>query len=317
MMKCPDNEVLMAYLDGELDSEELAAVGVHLNECRHCAAELKAASDDSAVIKAGFDEMFARHRVSDKVMTQIRKTPVAVAAAVEGKSFFDRLLWPALGLALLFLALVLMMPGNSRYQGSMNSISYHALNDNSTVNGVVVTPDQVFTMQSFEKQTLQGNFLFLSVENPSEFTMQGHAVVSLDDRCLVNFTEAQIELDLVKGSEFKVMVNAEPVSLQAGSVNFRNLTAVKSEPEIFIASSAVDVVICPCDSNVIASTAIVSPLTATASSTQKVAVTVKTASEPTSETATSTAATIQVDEPASGVEHISNPFVDKPLGQGH
>ncbi len=316
MMKCPDNEVLMSYADGELDAEELAVVSAHLNECKVCAAELKAASEDSAVIKAGFDEMFARHRVSDKVMNQIRKAPVTVAPEVERKSFFDRLLWPALGLAILFLALVLMMPSSSRYQGTLNSVSYHALNENSTVNSVVVTPSQVFTLQSFEKQTLQGNFLFLSLENPSEFTMQGNAVVSLDDRGMVHFTEAQIELDLVKGTEFKVMVNSEPVSLQAGSVNFRNFTAVKPEAPISVASTAIDLVACPCDSAVIASTAAESPLSDATSGTQKIDVPVNTISEPTSETAASSTATIQVDEPASGVEHITNPFVDKPLGQG-
>lgn len=316
MKKCPEKEILMAYVDGELEGEELAGLRAHLNDCKSCSEEVSACAADAAVIKAGFDELFSRHRVSEKIMSQVRKTvpaAVEVVAARPAVPLWKRLLIPALGLTLLFVALMLMWPANSRYHGTQNSISYHALNDNSTVNGVVVSREQMFTVKPCEKQLLSGIFLFSSLESPSEISMQGSAMISVSDNCVLQLTDARVELNLMKGSGFQLVVNDENVFLRAGSVTYKNFalpepvateTAAIASEAIVVASSA-------------AITSVVASETAAvmiASHVHNEAVAI--ASETVNASTAVPVSAIEINEPASGVEPITNPFVDKPLGQG-
>lgn len=322
MKKCPEKDILMACADGELEGDELTRVRAHLQKCGKCAREFAALEEESVVLKAGFNELFARHRVNEKIMAEIRKSPTQPAQET-GKPKWLRFLWPALGLALLLLAIVLMIPAGNRYHGSAISVSFHALNHDSTVDGTVVSPDQVFNMQACSRKSLCGNFLFsILSENPSEFVMKGTAMVSIADQAIVNFDQADVELDLVQGSGNEVTVNNSPVSLTSGSVHYRSFSppaesiidagkpenASESYPAIDLATT-VPLIIPESKADASGSAAV--------NASEPVETPVNTAGTDISvKVETVASAPIDNDQPASGVEHIFNPFVDKPLGQG-
>ncbi|MDD3146805.1 MAG: zf-HC2 domain-containing protein [Candidatus Riflebacteria bacterium] len=333
MKKCPEKEILMAYVDGELENDERAKLRVHLEKCSKCAKEVAAISEDSLIIKTGIDELFARHRVNDKIMAEIQKSRVPVATTKDNEvvnPWWQRLLWPALGLALLFLAIVMLIPSGHRYHGSAVSVSFHALNDDSTIDGVVVPSDQVFKLQACSRQALCGNFLFSTVaENPTEFIMKGTAMVSFADQAIVDFDKAEVELDLVNGSGVNVRVNNSLVSLTSGSVNYRSFSppveaVIGAVKTIIATETIIDEAIDLASSTNVASVTVVisadqpktvvSVATATSEPVHSTETQIKTATVVAVETVASESA--EQEHPASGVEHIFNPFTDKPLGQG-
>jgi hypothetical protein len=159
--------------------------------------------------------------------------------------------------------------------------------------------------------------------------MKGAAMVSFADQAIVDFDKAEVELDLVNGSGVNVRVNNSLVSLTSGSVNYRSFSppveavigAVKTiiatetiiDEAIDLASStnvaSVTVVISADQPKTVVSVATATPEPVHSTETQ-----IKTATVVAVETVASESA--EQEHPASGVEHIFNPFTDKPLGQG-
>lgn len=320
MKKCPEKEILFAFLDGELSSEELARIQAHLKSCAACAAELKQMSYDDQALRQGIDELFARHRVNDKIMAELKKTPAPQPIKKASASdWWQRALFPALALGLLFLAIVLMIPESRRFHGSVNAVSFHALNNASTVNATLVRPDQKFNLSQCCTHELKGHFLFTTMtENPAEFVMRGNAMVSISDQALAVFSEASLEVDLVKGSEANIVVNGKNVSLSAGSVNYRTHSAIDEAMVETAASPTESVASVPLflDSPAILVQASDSAVLATIS--ELISVPTEESVEPaaSADSEFSEPPSELHLEPASSVEHITNPFTDQPLGQG-
>jgi len=322
MKKCPEKEILFALLDGELEHEELARVQAHLKSCSRCAEEYKQMACDDKILRQGVEELLARHRVNSKIMAEIKKIPAPQPAASKPADWWQKALIPALALGLLFLAMVFMIPANHRFHGRVDSVSFHALNNESTVDGVTVQPEQKFNLSLCCRQSLQGQFLFSSLtENPAEFVIRGTAMVSFTDQALVVFSDADLEVDLVNGSEVKIVVNDADVSLSAGTVSYRTNPRAIATMSAEIASTTPETPTSPIFEA--ASKPVVASDSALASATtilQTSATDAEVATDAFNITADAEPdpvipAEVQT-EPASSVEHITNPFVDQPLGQG-
>lgn len=314
-MKCPEKEKLSLYVDGELEGSELAEVRSHLESCSVCAREVEEMAGDDAVLREGVTAVFASHRMSGRIMAEIRSNPAMAGSTPESSSWWQRLLVPALALTLVLIAALFLLPSSQKYHGSAAGISFQALNQDSTVDGIKVAPEQLFALQICEKKALAGSFLFtLPGEHPSEFVMKGTAVVSVSDQQPV-FSDAAVNLDLVKGGGLQVIVNDYPVTLADGAVSYRSLEPVE---KIYIDYQPVEAVATSSDAHapVIMNP---DPVPATATAEAAVLETPESAIEgivtsPSVGLASETAPVVSGEPPASGVDHIGNPFTDQPLG---
>ncbi len=312
MKKCPEKEILMTFADGELDKSELAEIAAHLKTCQTCAREVSGMSEDDNLLREGVNNVFTRHRVNERIMNQIRSNPVVEAAPVK-KPFWQRILLPALAIGLILLAAIMMIPAERKYHGTVDSISFQALNTGATVDGMSVAADRVFPLSSCCAHQLNGDFLFVARHQaPTEFRMQGIATVKFEN-AVPTFEEADIELDLVNGEGLQIMVNGEKVELSAGMVNFRSSPkAVSASQTISTDNAAVAVE----PAHMAATTAIVveEPV---ASAVVIIDNPVDTTPASASETAAASSATADdVVEPVDAVDHITNPFTEEPLGDG-
>lgn len=310
MKKCPEKEILMAFADGELDKSELAEISAHLKTCKTCSQEVSSMSEDDNLLREGVNSVFARHRVSERIMSQIRSNPVVEAAPVP-KTFWQRILLPALALGLILLVAIVMMPAERKYHGTVDSVSFQALNSGATVDGISVAADRVFPLSSCCAHQLNGNFLFVARRQaPAEFRMQGIATVKLEN-AVPAFEEAEIELDLVNGDGLQILVNGEKIELSAGMVNFRSSPKAIAASQTFSAGNE-PAAAEPVRAAASTSAVIEEPV---ASATVVIDTTATAAAVMASETAAATSA-ISTDsvEPVDTVDHITNPFTEEPLG---
>lgn len=298
----------MAFSDGELDKSELAEVSAHLKTCQTCAREVSGMSEDDNLLREGVNSVFARHRVNERIMSQIRSNPAVEAVDIK-KPFWQRILLPALAIGLILLVAVMMIPAERKYHGTADSVSFQALNSGATVDGMSVAADRVFPLSSCCAHRLEGDFLFVARrQSPAEFRMQGIATVKLEN-AVPAFEEASIELDLVKGDGLQIIVNGEKVELSAGMVNFRSPKAASAAQTISTENAAAEPV------RIVATTAVITedPVASATIVIDIIATEAVSASETTAATPATAADTI---EPVDTVDHISNPFTEEPLGDG-
>jgi len=312
MKKCPEKEILMTFADGELDKSELAEIAAHLKTCQTCAREVSGMSEDDNLLREGVNNVFTRHRVNERIMNQIRSNPVVEAAPVK-KPFWQRILLPALAIGLILLAAIMMIPAERKYHGTVDSISFQALNTGATVDGMTVAADRVFPLSSCCAHQLNGDFLFVARrQSPAEFRMQGIATVKFEN-AVPTFEEADIELDLVNGEGLQIIVNGEKVELSAGMVNFRSSPKVASVSQS-ISNDNAATVIEPASMPATTAAVIEEPV---ASAAVVIDSTVDATPASASETVAAASATAgDAIEPADAVEHITNPFTEEPLGDG-
>lgn len=312
MKKCPEKEILMAFADGELDKAELAEISAHLKTCKTCSHEVSSMSEDDNLLREGVNSVFARHRVNERIMSQIRSNPVVEAAPLP-KPFWQRIMLPALAIGLILLAAIMMIPAERKYHGTADSVSFQALNSGATVDGMTVAADRVFPLSSCCAHQLNGDFLFVARrQSPAEFRMQGIATVKFEN-AIPTFEDADIELSLVKGDGLQILVNGSKIELSAGMVNFRSSPKASAASQTFAAGNepaATEPARAAATTSAIveepaASAAVVIDTTATAASVLA------------SETAAATS-TISADsvDPVDTVDHITNPFTEEPLGDG-
>ena len=269
-------------------------------------------SEDDNLLREGVNNVFTRHRVNERIMNQIRSNPVVEAAPVK-KPFWQRILLPALAIGLILLAAIMMIPAERKYHGTVDSVSFQALNAGATVDGMTVAADRVFPLSSCCAHQLNGDFLFVARrQSPAEFRMQGIATVKFEN-AVPTFEEADIELDLVNGEGLQIIVNGEKVELSAGMVNFRSSPKVASVSQS-ISNDNADTVIEPASMPATTAAVIEEPV---ASAAVVIDSTVDATPASASETVAAASATAgDAIEPADAVEHITNPFTEEPLGDG-
>ncbi len=302
----------MAFADGELDKSELAETAAHLKTCQTCAREVSGMSEDDDLLREGVSSVFARHRVNERIMNQIRSNPVVEAAPVK-KPFWQRILLPALAIGLILLAAIMMIPAERKYHGAVDSVSFQALNTGATVDGMTVAADLVFPLSSCCAHQLNGDFLFVARrQSPTEFRVQGIATVKFEN-AVPTFEEADIELDLVNGEGLQIIVNGEKVELSAGMVNFRSSPKVASVSQ-GISNDNAGTVVEPARMPATTAAVIEEPV---ASAAVIIDSTVDATPASASETVAAASATAgDAIEPADAVDHITNPFTEEPLGDG-
>lgn len=302
----------MAFADGELDKSELAETAAHLKTCQTCAREVSGMSEDDNLLREGVSNVFARHRVNERIMNQIRSNPVVEAAPVK-KPFWQRILLPALAIGLILLAAIMMIPAERKYHGTVDSVSFQALNAGATVDGMTVAADRVFPLSSCCAHQLNGDFLFVARrQSPAEFRMQGIATVKFEN-AVPTFEDADIELDLVNGEGLQIIVNGEKVELSAGMVNFRSSPKVASVSQSISNDNAATVV-APARMPATTAAVIEEPV---ASAAVVIGSSVDATPASASETVAAASATAgDAIEPADAVDHITNPFTEEPLGDG-
>ncbi|HNS08496.1 MAG TPA: zf-HC2 domain-containing protein [Candidatus Ozemobacteraceae bacterium] len=312
MKKCPEKEILMAFADGELDKSEVAEITAHLKACQTCAREVSDMSEDDNLLREGVNSVFTRHRVNERIMSQIRSNPVVEIAPAK-KTFWQRMMLPALAIGLILLIAVMMIPAERKYHGTADSVSFQALNTEATVDGMNATTDRVFPLSACCAHRLNGDFLFVTDrKSPAEFRMQGIATVKLEN-AVPSFEEADIELDLVNGDGLQILVNGEKVELTAGMVNFRSLPKAVPASQTFSAGNE-PAAIEPVRTIAAASATVSEPVASTAVVIDTTAAEMPASASETA-AATSTTAADAV-EPVDTVDHITNPFTEEPLGDG-
>ena len=303
----------MAFADGELDKSGLAEIDAHLKTCQTCSHEVDRMSEDDSLLREGVNTVFARHRVNERIMNQIRSNPVVEAAPAK-KPFWQRILLPALAIGLILLVAIMMTPTERKYHGTVDNVSFQALNAGTTVDGMTVAADRVFPLSSCCAHRLSGDFLFVSRRQPpAEFRMQGMATVKFENAVPV-FEDADIELDLVNGDGLKIIVNGEKVELSAGMVNFRSSPKVAADGRSVSTDITAAAAVEPVKVTATAPAVTEDPV---ASATVVIETTATETSVSASETVVATPATAaDAIEPVDAVDHITNPFTEEPLGDG-
>lgn len=309
MMKCPEKENLSLYVDGELESKELAEVRVHLETCAACRKEAESMAFDTVALREGITSVFAQHRMSDRIMCEIRKSPQIINSETPATSWWQRILLPSLALVLVLIMFVFLYPSAQKFQGSVNSVSFQALNNESAVDGVTALMGQRFQLQSPAKMSLAGRFLVSIVaEQPSEFVLTGKAMVSLADPTQIVFSNAMIELSRYNGKGLQVVVNDKAVPLTVDANCYQS----------FSSKETVDTK-CASFTESIARSAESASITidVLADDKQQAATGIIASISQNNRIATEVVPVENIEQPASGVDHITNPFVDQPLGAGN
>lgn len=98
MKECFEESVLQAFLDGELNSSDCAAVARHLGDCDDCAASLSVIEEETASVFAALDQ-----ELNTLVPTQRLWTRISETIEVENRSrgWFARLTAAIQGFSLL------------------------------------------------------------------------------------------------------------------------------------------------------------------------------------------------------------------------
>ena len=323
MSKCPEKEKLSLFVDGELEKTELVELDAHIKSCDLCRKEIAAMTGEEKILREGIDEIFAGHRVAARIMDDIRKNSVINKPVSMGwwRTWF---LLPALAVALIAVAFLVMPEDKHRFH---TSIMFHALAADSTVDGIRVQPDQPFELADAAFMTLKGKFLFsVAGKHHSEFVIYGQALAGISEEKTPEFKNADFELSLVRGKYVKITVNEHTVTLCEASPSYRAVSEkslmLNTDKNMPIASetlvigtahghsaSATD--IRPSVDHLGSASA--TPILGYSTSTSSLPADITVASD--SISSEPEALTILASEPvADPGGHISNPFVDRPIG---
>jgi hypothetical protein len=218
MKRCPDQENLSLYVDRELSTEEMNSIDKHLAGCSACRAEIKRIGQIESLLRDGIDETFARHRVTTKIMDEIRQ-PVAPETAADRPAFsFWRLLaFPALAM-LLAAALWWTGVNQTKYHGQVFSVTCSALNKNSTVDGISPSNPTFFLTQPLA-MNLQGEFKFAIIATHTcEFIGKGKSRVGLDQGNSLFFSDADMKFSWLSGPEATITVNGKKMKISETAV---------------------------------------------------------------------------------------------------
>lgn len=215
MKKCPDQERLSLYIDGELSDSELAEVRCHVEQCKTCQAELNNILAEESLLREGLNESFVLHSNAVKIMAKVCSEPAPLARpAVAAKNlFWEKTAFISFAMVLLAMFVWTVVMPDKKFNGTVMAVSCQALNANSTVNGHPLPLRQVFNLTR-ATTAIDGHFLFnVKTQDHAKFATKGHGKVKLNEKFQPVFCEAEIELTLVSEKDFQVTVNGKDIKL--------------------------------------------------------------------------------------------------------
>lgn len=228
MKQCPENDKTLLFYEHELSDMERAEFELHLKTCEECRHELEQINADDALFKKGVEEAFARHRVTDRIMKQIRHEQIVTPVAGVNKRWF----WlPAFALATILIVVSLYTPSSTKHRGHVQGVMLQALNDKTTLQNEKLTIDQTFSLETLKPVKLDGCFLFtVTGEQTSVFKMSGRATARLN-KGLPEFSDSEARFELVSGAIITITVNSNPVKLARKSVTMAPFSTSDLEPD--------------------------------------------------------------------------------------
>lgn len=215
MKTCPENDKVLLFCERELSEVEQAEFELHLKSCAECRKEVEQISADDALLKEGVEEAFARHRVSNRIMQQIRSEKT-VTVPVSNQSLSGwRYFWlTALALLAVLIAASLYTPAAMKYHGRAQGVMIQALNDSSILQGERLAVDQAVKLETLQPVALDGCFLFTVTNgHTSVFKMSGKATARLAAG-QPEFFDSEAIFELVSGARLTITVNQQPLLLE-------------------------------------------------------------------------------------------------------
>lgn len=218
MKRCPENDKILLFCERELSEVEQAQFELHLTTCSECRKEVEQIRAEDSLLREGFEEAFSRHRVTSRVMQQIRNSKPDVLPASNYQSW--RYFWLTAFALLTILAVVsLYTPAMVKYHGGSEGVMLQALNDNATLQGEKLAADQTFNLATFEPAALDGCFLFtVTADQTSVFKMSGKASVKRSQG-LLEFYDAEATFELISGARLTIIINGKQLQLERKSLS--------------------------------------------------------------------------------------------------
>ena len=225
-MKCPNEEQLMLYVDGELEGKESLSIASHIVSCQKCQSivnDFKADAELESMLRQKVVSSFEKHKVSSKIMKSVMAEPRHNVKKSSTNSWLEklivRLLLPALALAI---ALFVVFGGASDnqgeqvYTGKAYKISVFTNNANSFADSKELRENQSFLLESDEMRVLEGNFLVNVVTNGNTYSLlvEGKTAIKFDEnKMFLRFDDCTAKISIVNGNFAELMINGENVKV--------------------------------------------------------------------------------------------------------
>ncbi|MCP4724005.1 MAG: hypothetical protein GY863_03160, partial [bacterium] len=121
-MICPDEEIILRYLDNELTDEDTGRFELHLSECGKCKNELDRMAENIALIKREMEQLGPEK--TDVPDFPFSKTPkIHSSAKISGtKKILRRIILPAAALIMIVVIAYNSFPDSEEDPGYMEAI---------------------------------------------------------------------------------------------------------------------------------------------------------------------------------------------------
>ncbi|PKL44772.1 MAG: hypothetical protein CVV41_05235 [Candidatus Riflebacteria bacterium HGW-Riflebacteria-1] len=217
MKRCPENDKILLFCEHELSEVERAQFELHIQTCSECREEVKQISSDDSLLREGVEEAFSRHRVTSRIMQQIRSEKIEPLPANNQRGW--RYFWlTAFALLTVFAVASLYMPAAVKYHGRATGVMIQALTDNSTLQGAHLAADQTFDLAAFEPAALDGCFLFtVTADQTSVFKISGSTGIRRSEG-LLEFFDTTATFELISGARLTIIVNGKRQQLERKTV---------------------------------------------------------------------------------------------------
>lgn len=224
-MKCPDVEQLMLFVDGELTPSEAAEVRNHIASCKSCQHEVREFQADletEALLRKKVNNSFAKHQISNKIMTAIKAEPKhtkKTAGSSVLTNWLVRLLVPALAIAVVLLMFFSGTTTNEApavYQGRVYKVSVFTNNSESFIDNKTAEANQAFTLEPLSIKKLEGNFLVNVVSDSKNYSLilDGKTDIKFDSETMnLVFDNCDADISLVNGTNTPLIINGKKINI--------------------------------------------------------------------------------------------------------
>ena len=225
-MNCPEKEQLMLYVEGELNSTEVAEIKAHLASCSNCQHEvelLKSELASESLIRDKVNIAFKKRSVASNIMKAVMAEPKPVKTT-KTSSFWSgwlvKLMVPALALAIALFVLLSGSPSQmpQKYNEKAYRVSVFANNDEVPcyVDGEAYVANKSFNIDAESLKKLDGNFLVnvvtaneiysLKVEGKTSlgFDVTSMTPVFEDCKAKISMNNGRLANVRVNGSKYEV-----------------------------------------------------------------------------------------------------------------
>ncbi len=243
-MKCPDNEQLMLYVDGELSHNEIADIKAHLCNCQKCQHEVELFKSDlesEALLRDKINLSFQKYSCKDKIMSAVLAEPKKVAnkTSFNWTNFILKFMVPALALAI---AMFIIFTGSKseipiKYSGNLYKVSVFTNNSESFVDSEPVKEGYSFELNADSFKKLDGNFCINIVTLNQPYTLEviGKTDLSFDIASMTPvFDNCKAKVSLLNGYEVNTRINGKLFNISkkkpfVSEVSKENVSKVRKE----------------------------------------------------------------------------------------